>query len=301
MRLAGGVALIPDADRKRHAEFFAAHQSEDGGFSGRDVRSDLYYTAFALRGLVLLGELDDSVAHRAAEFLRQQLRGDASLIDLISLVFGARLLESSAGIELLEEFPPQWTQKLADTFENLRREDGGYAKTFEGRASSTYQTFLIALTYQLMGLPLPEPERACQFVLDQHREDGGFVEIRVMRRSGNNPTAAAIGTLRVLGQHHIDASLRDAVADFLLDSVTDEGGLRANTQIPIADLLSTFTGLQTATDLGVIDAFDVANCLLYAASLQEKSGGFRAAAWDDVADVEYSFYGLGVLGLLLSA
>lgn len=264
------------------------------------MHSDLYYTAFALRGLVLLGELDDAVAGRVATYLRQQMQGESSLIDLISLVFAARLLESSAGIDLLEEVPEDWSQKLADTFEKLRREDGGYAKTTEGRASSTYQTFLIALAYELMELPLPNPERACQFVLGQHREDGGFVEIRVMRRSGTNPTAAAIGTLGVLGPHHIDGKLKREVSEFLLDSVTDEGGLRANTQIPIADLLSSFTGLQTARDLDALEGFDAESCLAYVDSLREETGGFRAASWDEVADVEYSFYGIGVLGLLLS-
>ncbi len=300
MRLAEGVARIPESDRKLHAQRIASFQTQDGGFCGRDVRSDLYYTAFALRGLVLLGELDDRVANRVADFLRQQLQGETTLIDLMSLVFAARLLESSSGIEVLGELSPEWSEKLADTFESLRREDGGYAKTFEGQASSTYQTFLIALTYQLMDRPLPDPERACEFVLNQHRDDGGFVEIRVMRRSGTNPTAAAIGTLRVLGQHHVDEDLKNSVAEFLFNSVTDEGGLRANTQIPIADLLSTFTGLHTAADLDVITAFDRKKCLSYATSLQEESGGFRAAAWDDVVDVEYSFYGIGVLGLFLS-
>jgi geranylgeranyl transferase type-2 subunit beta len=34
--------------------------------------------------------------------------------------------------------------------------------------------------------------------------------------------------------------------------------------------------------------------------LEFPTGGFRGAAWDDQADVEYSFYGLGCLALLWS-
>ena len=300
MHLAGGVHNIPAADRQRHAQFFLSKQSDDGGFCGRDGQSDLYYTAFALRGLVLLGELKEDIAGRLADFLRLRMQGSASLIDLISLVFAARLLESASGIELFAEVQGRWAEQLSDMFESLRRPDGGYAKSAEGQASSTYQTFLNALTYELMELPLPDPRHACEFVLSQQREDGGFVEIRVMRRSGTNPTAAAIGTLRVLAPELISEELRGATSDFLFESFTDEGGFRANTQIPIADLLSTFTALQTLHDLGTGHHVERQDTMQFVNSLQSDSGGFFAAAWDEDVDVEYSFYGIGTLGLLLS-
>jgi geranylgeranyl transferase type-2 subunit beta len=303
LRLAAGIEHLPESRRRLHADLFRSHQGEDGGFSGRDSQSDLYYTAFALRGLVLLGELDDEVAERAGRYLRQQMQGSASLIDLISLVFAARLLEVSAGVEVLEQAESQWSASLAAMFEKLRRPDGGYAKSAEGHASSTYQTFLIALAYELMDLPLPEPYRARDFVLGQQREDGGFVEIGVMRRSGTNPTAAAVGILSVLGsqrqQQWLSREMNESVSQFLLDAVTDEGGFRANTQIPIADLLSTFTALQTLRDVGGWDQVDTTAALRFVESLQGESGGFLAALWDEQVDVEYSFYGVGSLGLLL--
>ena len=36
----------------------------------------------------------------------------------------------------------------------------------------------------------------------------------------------------------------------------------------------------------------------YVQALELNSGGFRAGLWDNRSDVEYTFYGLGVLGLL---
>lgn len=303
LRLAAGIEHMPEPQRRMHADIFRSQQCDDGGFSGRDGQSDLYYTAFALRGLVLLGELEDNVAERAGRFLRKQMQGSASLIDLISLVFAARLLEVSAGVGVFDQVESQWSASLAATFEELRRPDGGYSKSAEGHASSTYQTFLITLAYELMELPLPDANRACEFVLGQQRQDGGFVEISVMRRSGTNPTAAAVGALRVLGaqsqQQWLTPKLNDAVAQFLLDSVTDEGGFRANTQIPIADLLSTFTALQTLRDVGGWDGVDTGAALEFVNSLLGDVGGFRAAVWDETVDVEYSFYGVGSLGLLL--
>ena len=36
----------------------------------------------------------------------------------------------------------------------------------------------------------------------------------------------------------------------------------------------------------------------YAQSLELPDGGFRGGLWDDGCDVEYTFYGLGVVALL---
>jgi geranylgeranyl transferase type-2 subunit beta len=79
---------------------------------------------------------------------------------------------------------------------------------------------------------------------------------------------------------------------------TDEGGLRANTRIPIADLLSTFTGLLTLADLGAAAEIDLPAVRRFAQSLALEEGGFRGAEWDPAHDIEYTFYGLGTLGLL---
>ena len=65
-----------------------------------------------------------------------------------------------------------------------------------------------------------------------------------MRHSGTNPTAAALGLLLLTEQ--LDETDPPSAAGFLAAMQNAEGGLRANTQIPVADLLSTFTGLVAA-------------------------------------------------------
>ena len=82
---------------------------------------------------------------------------------------------------------------------------------------------------------------------------------------------------------------------------TEEGGVRANTRIPVADLLSTFTALITLADLEALDTIDMPAAQRYASSLEEGDGGFRAASWDTAADAEYTFYGLGCLALAAGA
>lgn len=296
VRLAVGVSQLPDEVRARHARFFLAAQREDGGFAGREGGSDLYYTNFALRSLALLGELHGDAAERARRFLAARLASQATIVDFLSLIYGASLLNLSAGLDVFVDAAPDWRDAVAAALENLRRDDGGYAKGPEGTVSSTYHTFLVALCRQLIDAPLVEPERMVAFILSQRREDGGFVEIKPMKRSGTNPTAAAVGLLKIVGR--LDDEVRERVVDFLADMQNDEGGLRANTRIPIADLLSTFTGLLTLVDLGAADSIDARAVSRYARSLEQDSGGFLGAAWDQGVDVEYSFYGLATRGLL---
>lgn len=295
LRLAQGAADFPEAFRTRHAQYLRRAQQEDGGFAGREGASDLYYTGFALRGLALLGELHDEVAQRAANYLRSRLRGQTPMIDFLSLMQSATLLEAAAGIDVFDAAPTGWRDAAGAMFEQFRRPDGGYAKTDEGQASSTYHTFLIVVTRQVIGQAPVDPQRLADFARARQRDDGGFVEIGPMRNSGANPTAAALGLLKILDS--LDDDVRQAAIEFLSEMQTDEGGIKANTRIPIADLLSTFTGLYTLCDLGAFDAIDVTAAARYADSLQLERGGFRGAAWDEAADVEYTFYGLGALAL----
>jgi geranylgeranyl transferase type-2 subunit beta len=117
-----------------------------------------------------------------------------------------------------------------------------------------------------------------------------------MKRSGTNPTAAAVGVLQLLG-----CDVPTGVIEFLADMPSSEGGLRANSRIPLADLLSTFTGAWTLARLDALDRLDPDAMRHFAEALTQPDGGFRGGLWDERADVEYTFYGLGVLGLFPSS
>ena len=128
---------------------------------------------------------------------------------------------------------------------------------------------------QLLERPIPNPEKVVKFLRSQLQEDGGWREIRVSKRAGTNPTAAAAATLRIIEQGFdgigkLDEDTKEITLDFLCEMQTDEGGLRANTRIPIADMLSSFTGGLTLSDLNSFDELDVDlfrkfvySCLLY--------------------------------------
>ncbi len=244
----------------------------------------------------MLGELDRTATEAAGRFLGAQRLAQVSVVDFLSLLYGAHLVEAASGTHPFTPLRDDWRGSSAKLFEQFRRDDGGYAKTPASPASSTYQTFLVLLAGQLIGKTVPDADRLVRFVLSRRRDDGGFVEVAPMQRSGTNPTAAAMGTLLIVDR--LDTATRDSAARFLAGMQTDEGGLRANSRIAIADVLSTFTGLLTLCDLDHARTIDIAAARRYVESLQHPDGGFRGAAWDDQADVEYTFYGLGTLALV---
>src|SRR5262245_52410490 len=167
LRLAAGIATLPEPIRTRHAQYVLAAQQPDGGFAGREGGSDLYYTGFALRSLAMLGELYGPPAERAAAFLTSRLAGQESIVDFLSLIYGAKLLQSAAGMDIFRQADPGWPDAVAAALGKLRRPDGGYAKGAEGSASSTYHTFLVLLCLQLIDR---QPERPDQIVAFLHSQ-----------------------------------------------------------------------------------------------------------------------------------
>jgi geranylgeranyl transferase type-2 subunit beta len=298
-QLTRGLSRVPEGVWERHVAYVRAAQNADGGFSGREGGSDLYYTAFALRGLAVLGGLTPEVCARAAGYLSTCLSQKASVVDFFSLLYAAALLQMGGGPDPFAGSLAGWDQRVADVLESFRTPDGGYGKATDSATGSTYHTFLVSLCYQLLGRELPRPEEAVRFIHARRREDGGFVEIAAMKRSGTNPTAAAVGVLQLAQDGAaLCGELRDAVVRFLSEMPSIEGGFRANARAPLADLLSTFTGLWTLHRLGALASVNTTAIQPYVQQLQQEAGGFRGGIWDQQTDVEYTFYGLGCLAVL---
>ncbi|HEY8506263.1 MAG TPA: prenyltransferase/squalene oxidase repeat-containing protein, partial [Gemmataceae bacterium] len=252
IELLDGLERVPAAVRERHATYLRASQNPDGGFSGREGGSDLYYTGFALRGLAVLRALTPELCTRAAGFLRQRLAEPASVIDLFSLLVANTLVQLGGGPDVLAGAPRDWPQRVARTLETFRTPDGGFAKSAGATAGSTYHSFLVALCFEVLGQAIPDPDRLVDFIRSRWREDGGYVEAAPMRRGGANPTAAAVGVLQITGA--LGAEEADLALDFLGSLYSElEGGFRANPRIPTADLLSTFTAAWTFRQLGALD------------------------------------------------
>ncbi len=296
--LQSGLEKLPASRFEKHRRFLLEHQCDDGGFRGREGDSDLYYTGFAIRALGLLGGLEKKTTEKVTHYLQAERDHNHTPVDLLNWISCALAVQLAGGVDLLEsgDAVEVWQKKVFKQLDELRREDGGYAKGPEGKLGSTYQTFLVTVTHDLLGRPIPEPDTIVQFLFDRQRDDGGFVEIAPMKRSGTNPTAAAVATLKLLGK--IDTPLQEDVRDFIRDVCQDDGGVAANTRIPFGDALSTFTALNAHRDLQIDPAglkFTAKDFI--SQGLEFPTGGFRAALWDEQADVEYTYYAIAVLGL----
>jgi geranylgeranyl transferase type-2 subunit beta len=298
VRLYEGIQRLPADLRARHAEYLRGTQNGDGGWPGRQGGSDLYYTAFGLRGLMVLDALTPEICTRAANFLRGSLARQASVVDFFSLLYAWVLVQLGGGPDVLQGSPADWQERVASLMESFRTPDGGYAKTPGGTSGSTYYTFMVALCYEMLAKEVPEPDAVARFVRSRQREDGGFVEIAPMTRSGTNPTAAAVGLLQMLPRADFSTAQADRVIAFLAEMPSFEGGLRANGRAPLADLLSTFTGAWTLDRLGALDRLDKEKVEEFVLSVEQPEGGFHGGVWDDSSDVEYTFYGLGALAVL---
>ena len=295
LQLTIGASQLPASLVQRHGNYVLSQQREDGGWAGREGDSDLYYTGFALRSLAILGLLEGEVASRAAAFLKSQLNTRQGWVDLLSLVYGSQLIFAASEIDCMQEVQGEWTGRLADLLQTLRRADGGFAKSLEGQVGSTYQTFLVIVCLELMKQALPDPSRAASFLMGQRQADGGFLEIRVAKRSGTNPTAAAIAGLRCLGA--LTPEIGQPAGDFLLDLQEASSGFAANSRMPMPDVLSSFTACVTLNELEMAHLVDWAGMERYVMGMERESGGFSGFELDPAEDVEYTFYGLGAMAL----
>ncbi len=297
-----GLAATPAEYRARHAAWILARQNADGAFANRRGNSELYYTTFALRSLSSLNELSSDVASRAQQYLRallnespaariRQPKGAFSDAVMAASWWDAwALCEEGGGAALSETERQAARDATVSRLDALRREDGGWAKTDTDACGSLYHTFLAACAYMRMGVDLPKPEHGRELLRSLTQSSGGFLENRYSKRPGTNGCAAAIA-LSVILEDPVDP---EPHAAFIASMFSGEGGFYATPAAPIADLLSTYTGLFTLKMLGKLDPRYVEGALKYARSLEDAQGGYAGFALEQISDCEYTFYGLGV-------
>ncbi len=268
---AEGLERLPARVLERHARYVCAAQRPDGGYAGRRGESGLYYTSFGLRAAHLLRIEDPALWQAAAEYIASVPGEPTDVVGWYCLLNSVSVLRlHGRGLDAVEAIclPPP---------------DG------------VYGAYLGALCRESVGQPVAEAD-VVQLVQSRRQADGGFAD-GAGERSGTNPTAAAVQLLAACGGPADDP----AAAAFLASCQNAEGGLTAWPGAPCADLLSTFTGMVALVGMGRLRQLQLAPIARFTRLLLAEEGGFRGAAADDASDLEYTFYGLGVLGLLGSA
>ena len=266
-------------------QFFQSRINEDGGFRGRDERSDLYYTVFGMEGLTALGEAIPTEGLR--EFLFRQ--NNVQNLDLVHLACWAR-----CGANLGDEtFLPEQRARFQEQIEKFRSAEGGYANNPKISFGSAYGGFLALGAYQDLALIIPDKEKLIYGIKSLAVKDGGFANERSFAEGSTPATAAAVGVLRQLGE-----PVDESVNKWLLTRCYKQGGFSATATASLPDLLSTATALHALATMQA-DFRDIRpECLDFLDSLWSGKGGLDGSWADRVLDCEYTYYGLLALGHL---
>lgn len=268
----------------RIVQFLLEQFNEDGGAKDRAGQSDLYYTVFALEGLIALRT--DCPVETVASYLRV-FEGGADL-DFVHLTCLARCWAAMPTGSIDVEHRRGILQKL----ETHRSADGGYSAAQGKETGTAYHSFLAFGAYQDLGEAVPDPVRIAACLDGLRTEDGAYANDRDMKL-GTTPTTAAAVTL----MRHLDADVPNTTGDWLLSRCRPEGGFDAVPGAPMPDLLSTATALHALA--GIHRSFEEQKerILDFVDSLW--TGRAFCGSWaDDVVDSEYTYYALLALGHL---
>lgn len=296
-RTTRGLQNLPESFRAKQSHYLLGAQQSDGGFRGRGGGSDLYYTSFALRSAELLGIADHNLWRHAAYWLRARVEPLQGVVNCFSMLHSIRLIAFRTA-ESAPEIDCACTARAEPVLERCIAPEGGVAG-IPGDAAGVYHTFLAALCYQLLGRPMPDAARATAFVLACRCEDGGFIDsCGAAVEAGANPTAAGVALLSM--HDALNHAAAESAVEFIRSMQREDGGFAAHRNAPVADLMSTFTALVTLAELGGLRRARLAPVARYVQQLAAPEGGFRGAAVADAIDPEYTYYGLGALGMLSS-
>lgn len=305
--------MLPLSFRQRQRDYLLSCHDRDGsgGFVGPDGAADLYYTRFALQALDLLGGLDDAGLRLAAgEYLARQSRPE-SVVDWLCWLHGGVLLR---GFGDLSSRLDDLLKARAGEAREFVRECGSAAGCYgdrPGGVAGPYFTMLAILVMELAeaidasavggALSGASGQGITNCLLSYRSDDGGFAESTAAGGGGAqaNPTAAALVALGRLG--YDDRPTFDAAGAALVELQDESGGVRAHGAAPMADLMSTFTVMESLRSTRQMGRLRLAGAGRYVRGLALASGGFRGVAGHGEADVEYTFYGVGALALLSRA
>jgi hypothetical protein len=268
-------------------DFLLRRQNPDGGFKDRLGRSDLYYTVFALDGLLALQSR--LPAERTADYLASFRGGDG--LDFVHLCCLARAWAAlNAGGNLQ---PARIGEGLLEHLRRFRSRDGGFNPQPDAPAGTAYGAFLALGAHQDLRIQLPDSLKLVQSLKRLETPDGAWSNQPGARVGSTNATAAAATVLRNLGM-----PVHAGVGEWLLKQAHPEGGFLAAPAAPMPDLLSTATALHALAGMEVpLDPVKEKG-LDYIDTLWTNEGGFHGTWADDHLDCEYTYYGLLALGHL---
>ena len=287
-----GARRFPDQARPAQ-RFVAACALPDGGFRGRGLASDLYYTVFGLDCWLAL----ELPVRRPPLPAYLATFGDGHGLDFMHWISLAR-----CWARLRQTHDPRpsgdapWTQAPLDRLAPFACADGGYNTVAGASCSSVTANFLVYTALQDWNPALPQPAGLLRSTEGLRSADGAFGNQPNMKTGTTLATAGALTLQHWLGQ---PPDLR--AAQWLLDQFQNDGGFLSTPGAPVPDLLSTATAIYALHTAG-LDLDELADeCRDFVISLQRPDGGFGGHRADETSDCEYTYYALLTLGCLNDA
>jgi prenyltransferase beta subunit len=264
-------------------DFLLRQLNGNGSFTDRTGRSDLYYTAFGIDGLIALQ------AELPVEKIRSYVRSfdDGEDLDFVHLCCLARV-RAAAGLQ--NEKP---CRAIVQRIEQFRSGDGGFNFQPDQVHGTVYACFLAFGAYQDLGSEPPDALRMVQCLKLLETIDGAWANDRTGKFGSTNPTAAAVTLLR-----NLSMPINGSVGDWLLAQHHPQGGFVAAPGASMPDLLSTATALHALAGMEVPLEAVREDCLDFIDTLWTNRGAFHGHWGDECTDCEYTFYALLALGHL---
>jgi geranylgeranyl transferase type-2 subunit beta len=256
--LSGGLGKMSDTFRYHQLAWIKSIQNADGGFSGRQGPSDLYYTDFAVRCIVMMDK-NNEMLDSAAVYLSNWRRDPVDYVELFNLLNLSRMLHSCG-----------------------RMHETAFWRVPDILCPNAYDIFLNSLCREMAGDDIP---------LLTGKMD--------VEHSGQSSLMAATAGKRIM-EESITEEEANQTANQLAVFQGDDGGFLAHRDAVGAELLSAFNVVLTLSILGKMSLVNVPRLARYIRGCAHADGGFGASPDDPERDIEYTYYGLGLLGLLMN-
>lgn len=257
-----GFAALDNESQAQVKQFVQKKQLENGGFVNRAGHADLYYSLFGIWIASGIGLEEELEKHR--QFVLEKEPAKTNLIDDFALLIIRLVLFQN-------KFPKPSVFKLIRTAFLTRHNISFY-----------YRIFLFLLTFDVF-----YSKNIIQFF--------GRIVLPFLSPPAGSPCSVYAAVL--VARQKVGLKTEKEVKN-LLNFFDEEKGFKTFREVAEADLLSTAVALFalkfTSSDLRLVSPA----CLEL---LQQNfsNGAFLAGNGDEMRDLEYTFYGLLALGILI--
>jgi prenyltransferase beta subunit len=276
-------------------KFLKSQITDDGMFCNRAGNSDLYYTMFGLCCSIALGNIPIDIK-RIKIYLNKININKLDLVHLASYIRIKLLIKLYYIPDFIRKFILSHNINLS-FFEDkisieylikiMKKNDNSLFPCYN--KFSPYSLFLYLGSAQDCGLKLNKIGFIRKLKTFKNKNNT-WRNVKEFKISSLNSTVASLIINRNFAEE-----IKSETIEFLKHQQCENGGFLAEKNAFVPDLLSTSTALFTLSLLNKKAKYSAEE---FIKNHWLESGGFSGTVLDDLADCEYTFYGLLALGAM---